>query len=308
MRLLAFFCVVVSTFGWSAVCCGQWFGDAPPQFDGADIERLPSTGVLPPTAPADLPLLPNPHPPETRDAEPETAEPEAVETPVEEIGEDVIIKSPWCGSVELGLSGSDGNNDIFNLRSGFDLKRKTDWSTFTFDLDYKNDSTDNVQTANRLFIEERLEWSPQKNRWSWYAHGTTEYDEFKDFNSRIAGDAGLTYDFFKSDAGRFAGRFGLGTSREIGGTNDDWIPEGSFGLDLEREISKLQSLEMSVDYFPDLSNFGDCRIQTKFDYKIVIDAEMNLALKLGLLDNYDSTPGDALHNDLDYTAALLWSF
>jgi putative salt-induced outer membrane protein YdiY len=303
MRSLTLACVAALLFGWSAACHAQWFGDTPPQFDGSEIERLPSLDSLPPAAPEELPLLPNPTPQPAPDAEPE-----AVETPAEEIITEEIVKSPWCGSLELGLSGSDGNNDIFNLRSGFDLKRKTDWSTFTFDLDYKNDSTDNVQTANRLFIEERWEWSPQQNRWSWYAHGTTEYDEFKDFNSRIAGDAGLTYDFIKTEAGRFAGRFGLGTSREFGGSNDDWIPEGSFGLDLERQISKLQSLEMSIDYFPDLTDFGDCRIQTKFDYQIVIDAEMNLALKLGLLDNYDSTPGDALHNDLDYTAALLWKF
>ena len=267
------------------------------------IERLP---------PIDGPAVPiagerTPAIPATHELPADEVEPEAIETPVEEVVEEEP-ENPWSGSFELGLNGSDGNNDLFNFRLGLDLERKTDWTKFTFDLDYKNDSTDEVQTANRLFIDGRQEWSPTPGPWSLFAHGTTEYDEFQDFDTRIAGDAGLTYEFIKTDVGRFAGRVGLGASREIGGSDDDWVPEGSFGLDLERKISKLQKFVMSVDYFPDLSNFGDSRIQTKVDWEVTIDADMNLALKVGVLDRYDSTPGTAMHNDLDYSAVILWKF
>ncbi|MCG8584616.1 MAG: DUF481 domain-containing protein [Pirellulales bacterium] len=311
MKTLALHCVTVCTFGWAGLCAGQWPGEAPvvdltQPGSLPNIERLPPISIpdLPPPPDA-APVLPSQDPPET---EPELAEGAELETPLEEVTEEVVVESPWSGSFELGLNGSDGNSDVFNFRFGVDLKRETDWTTFTFDLDYKNDSTDDVQTVNRLFLDAREEWSPTQGRWNLYLHGTTEYDEFKDFDSRIAADAGLTYNFVKTDVTRFAGRVGLGTSKEFGSVNDDWIPEGSFGLDFERQISKLQKFVMSVDYFPDLSDFGDCRIDTKADYEIVIDADMNLSLKLGALNRYDSTPGDSLHNDLDYSAVLLWNF
>ncbi|HUT14122.1 MAG TPA: hypothetical protein VMY42_26775 [Thermoguttaceae bacterium] len=41
---------------------------------------------------------------------------------------------------------------------------------------------------------------------------------------------------------------------------------------------------------------------------MLIDQQMNLSLKLGVLDRYDSTPNGVKPNDLDYTAVLLWKF
>jgi putative salt-induced outer membrane protein YdiY len=302
MKHIALYCVAVCTISWASLCSAQL-----PAAGFADYERLPPINAAPPSnarVPLQLPLAltPNPHPNPA-----EIVEPEVLEVPVEEVIEEAP-QSPWSGSFELGMNGSNGNSELFNFRFGVDLERKTDWTKFTLDLDYKNNSTDEVQTANRLFLDVRDEWSPSDGPWSLYVHGTTEYDEFKDFDSRIAADAGLTYNFIKNDITRLAGRFGLGTSHEIGGSNDEWVPEGSFGLDFERKISKLQKFVMSVNYFPDLSDFKNSRVDTKLSYELIIDAENNLSLKLGALDRYDSTPGDALHNDLDYSAVLLWSF
>ena len=306
MRILTLLCIA-GMISWASSAHAQPPAGLYPAVP--NIERLPPI-VGPGLPSSDVGTLPNPTTPATpvtHQLPLDAPEPEAVEAPVEEVIEEGP-ESPWSGSFELGLNGSDGNNDIFNFRLGLDLERKTDWTKFTFDLDYKNDSTDEVQTANRLFIDGRQEWKRKEGPWSIFAHGTTEYDEFQDFDTRIAADAGLTYEFIKTDIGRFAGRMGLGGSREIGGSDDDWTPEASLGLDAERKLSKWQKFVMSVDYFPSLSDFGDSRIQLKADWEITIDADMNLAVKFGVLDRYDSTPGDAEHNDLDYSAVVLWKF
>ena len=96
----------------------------------------------------------------------------------------------WEGSFELGLNGSGGNSEVFNFRFGADAKRETDSTILTLDLDYKKDSTASVDTANRLFFEGRNEWLSDDSPWSIFVHGTAEYDEFKTFDSRLAGDAG----------------------------------------------------------------------------------------------------------------------
>jgi hypothetical protein len=48
------------------------------------------------------------------------------------------------------------------------------------------------------------------------------------------------------------------------------------------------------------------RINSKAGWELLLDEEMNLSLKLTVLDRYDSTPNRAEPNDIDYAAMLLW--
>ena len=214
----------------------------------------------------------------------------------------------WNGDLELGLDGSDGNSQTLNFRFGFDVKRKTKYHVLSLDLDYKRDSSDAVETAHRMFLDWRWERSCGESPWTWFVHGTTDYDEFQAFNVRIAVDSGLGYRLIKTDATSLLGRLGGGFSHEIGGPDDSYVPEAAFGLDLERQLTKRQKLAASVDYSPNVTNFNDCRINTKIGWKLLLDEKTNLSLKLSALDRYDSTPNGAKPHDLDYSATLLWSF
>ena len=59
------------------------------------------------------------------------------------------------------------------------------------------------------------------------------------------------------------GRVGAGATKEIGGVNNEWIPEALFGLDYRRQLSRKQKLELTVDYFPSWEDFTDY----SFDYR-----------------------------------------
>ena len=119
---------------------------------------------------------------------------------------------------------------------------------------------------------------------------------------------GLGYDFIRNDVTTLTGRFGAGVSHEYDGPEDEWTPELIYGLEWERKISDRQKLNASVEYFPNLEHFRDCRINSKASWEVVIDPEWGLSLKLSAIDRYDSTPHGAKHNDIDYAALLLWSF
>jgi len=218
------------------------------------------------------------------------------------------VKKPWEGSFELGLNGSSGNSDIFNFRIGADAKRETDRAILTLELDYKKDSTDSVDTANRLFLEGRNEWLLGESPWTIYIHGTTEYDEFRPFDARLAADSGLGYQFIKTDVTEVKGRIGAGVSHELGGPDDSYPIEATFGLQFSRQISEKQKLSASVDYFPEFADFMNSRITTKADWEILLDSWSNMSMKVGVIDRYDSTPNGARHNDLDYSVTLLWKF
>jgi putative salt-induced outer membrane protein YdiY len=266
------------------------------------------------TEPPPGPALAPPTPAETAAPQPTGAPPsaEVVPLPAGETVLEVVPEPPpiklWCASFELGLNGSEGNSDLFNFRFGADAKRETAASILKFDLDYKKDTTEDVETANRLFFDARHEWLFGESPWTVFVHHTDEYDEFKAFDLRITFDAGVGYYFIKREGTSLQGRAGSGVSHEIGGPDDDWVPEAVLGATLEHQLTARQKLCATADYYPSWEDFEDFRAVTAVNWEILLDEAWHLSLKLGINDRYDSTPDGAEHNDLDYSAVLLWSY
>ena len=102
------------------------------------------------------------------------------------------------------------------------------------------------------------------------------------------------------------GRVGAGASREFGGPNNEWSPEGVFGMDYKRQLTKRQKLTGTFDYYPEVGDFRDYRFVADASWELLVDAEANLSLKFSIRDEYDSTPNGLRPNDLNYAFLLLW--
>ncbi len=250
-------------------------------------------------------------PPVIPDLPPPVAPPLELEEPVE-----VVIDSTtpvpavkiWSGNVELGINGTAGNSETFNMRAGGQLQRKTETSLFKGMTTYLKNSANGTETANRSFTEGRYEWLNPNSRWTPYVHGLLEYDEFRNFDLRITADAGLGYQFIDTETTDLQARAGFGASKEFGSPDDDVKPEAVFGAEFSRKISARQSIDLSVDYYPSVEDLNDFRLNTVLNWVFVIDEANNLSLKLGIIDRYDSTPSGAKYNDIDYSLLLLWAF
>ena len=229
---------------------------------------------------------------------PETVAPPAVEPP----------PKLWEGGLELGLDGSDGNSQTFNLHFGGKLKRKTEFNTFSTELDYKKNRSDSVETANKAFLDSRLEHLFQDSPWTWFVHNIEDYDEYKAYDLRVSLDAGMGYQLLKSDFTSLISRFGGGTTREIGGPDDTFIPELVYGLEGEHKISKRQKLSASAEYRPDVGDFANYRLTSKAAWEVLLDEVRHLSMKVSVLDRYDSYSDGTRPNDIDYALTLLWSF
>jgi putative salt-induced outer membrane protein YdiY len=214
----------------------------------------------------------------------------------------------WEGGVELGLNGSEGNSETFDLHFGAKLKRKTEFNILSSELDYKKNSSQSVETANKAFLESRFEHLFQESRWTCFVHNIEDYDEFKAYDLRVSVDAGLGYQLVKNDLSALIGRVGGGTTREIGGPDDTWIPEAVFGLEGEHKINKRQKLSASVEFRPDVTDFANYRVNMKAAWEVLLDEETHLSMKVSILDRYDSYADGSKPNDLDYALTLLWSF
>jgi putative salt-induced outer membrane protein YdiY len=273
-------------------------GDPGPEFFQPEVWRLPAVEVLP---------LPSEETPPAADRAAE--EPQLPARPSEDPAAAAEAAAKlWGGSFELGLDGTEGNSQTLNFRFGFDAKRSAPESVLTLDLDYRKNTSEAEETAHRAFLDWRYERLFPESLWTCFVHGSVDYDEFKAFDLRVTADLGVGYHLMKTETTSLVARGGGGFSHEIGGADKSYVPEAVFGLDFEHQLNQRQKLTFSTEYTPDVTDIGDFRLTSRAGWEVLIDQEMNLSLKLSVLDRYDSTPGGAKPNDLDYSAVLLWRF
>lgn len=283
---------------------------APPQELNAPSQAPPA--YQPPPAPAYYQQQPPPSPPSATEpiaAPPpeETKEPLLVEEPGLTWW-DAKVWDPWEGNVELGMNGTDGNSETFNIRVGVTAKHKTE--TFVRSLQFTTiqKSANGVTTANTALLDGRLEWPMPGSRWNYFIHGLLEYDEFKAFDARVSGDTGFGYEWIQTDTTTFITRTGLAFSHEMGGPDSTVHPELLFGGEYKHKFNPTHSISFKADYFPDVTEFSDFRLNSQASWEIALKQAWGLSLKLSIIDRYDSTPQGARANDLDYSTLLLWSF
>lgn len=216
----------------------------------------------------------------------------------------------WTGGFELGLNGSSGNTERLSFRVGASAGRITDELDtkasviFSYAKD-ESDVTDNMFVGNL-----RNDWLfSDDSPWRIFANGTFEFDEFQDWDVRLSGSGGPGYEFYDDDKTFLLGRIGVGLTREIGGSENAIIPEGVLGIDFKRQLTERQKVTATVDYLPELSDLGPYRVNSEAAWEMLVDPEVNMSLKIGITDRYDSSPGLGFNrNDLDYFAMLVWSF
>ena len=225
------------------------------------------------------------------DAEPEVAEPRI-----------------WSGGMSFGLDGSVGNSPLFNMRVGGELKRKTDDNIFDTEISYLYATQNREMIKNRALWYARDEVLFKDSPWTLFGSSQMEYDQFRavDFRYGLYGGVGRT--LLDTETTKMRARVGGGATREIGGPQDRWIPELLLGWELEHEFTDRQRIVAAADVFPNLAYLGRWRLRARVAYEIILAPEWGLTLRIGAQERYDSTPGNAKRNDLDYFTALLFRF
>jgi putative salt-induced outer membrane protein YdiY len=266
---------------------------------GDETIRLPSPETEPPA------VLPAP------DNAPSPSDNPQAPIGVEEVGWDFWAPTfwdPWEGNVELGLNGTDGNTETFNVRLGALAKRKTEFRTEQIQITSIQKRANGVTTANTALIDSRIDWPIPSSPLNTFIHSLVEYDQFKAFDCRISGDTGVGYEFIQNDITTLIGRIGLSASHEIGGPNNKTNPELLLGSEYKHKFNETHQISAQMSYYPNMVDFTDFRLNSQASWQIVLSQVHNLSLKVSIIDRYDSTPEGARPNDLDYSTLLLWTF
>ena len=223
--------------------------------------------------------------------------------------QDEVAVSPWTGSFAAGLNGKSGNSQNLDINMTLNLARETDFANTTLLASYFYSTNDVATITDRFFGQGRQERKLANPRWSLFYQGSYEWDRFKAFDYRIALHGGLGFEVYKFEDRFLKLRFGAGASREVGAVLDEWLPELQFGGDWERQLTDTVKLYATVDYYPNVEDFADYRLNSVGGLEFVVDAERNINFRMFAFNRYDSTPpAGNEENDIDYGMALVVGF
>ncbi len=217
------------------------------------------------------------------------------------------LTSGWSASYELGLNGAQGNANNFNLSTALNLTRTLDSRITTVNLNYAQATNENVLIRDFALLRTRNEYLLGDSPWSIFTEGLLEYDKFQAFDFRLTLASGVGYRWIENETTTLKTRTGLGTSREFGGSNDEWKPELVLGLDFKHRLTEKQSLYLTNDFYPNWTDFSDFRMITDAGWQLLIDETTRTSLKVGVINRHDSTPGGQEANDLNYSILLMWN-
>jgi len=217
-------------------------------------------------------------------------------------------RAPWKTSLEFGVSGNAGLTEAFNGRAAASVTRDTSEMETRFSARYRYRTQASEVTANDFNAAFRNDWLLPGSPWGYFVDSSGEYNEFRDYDLRLAGAGGFRYELVNTDNTAILARAGMGGAREFGGVNDRLFPEATLGLRLTHKINSRLSFNTYGDYLPDLADTANFRLVTGAALEVALNDDKTMKLKAGVEDTFESQPGSAEAHDVDYFLSLVLSF
>ena len=217
-------------------------------------------------------------------------------------------KAEWKFRLDFGVDGAQGNTDRASGRAALAITRKLGGHTLRFNTNYYVAEQNSRRTADRLRAFGRSEWLLDDSRWDIFIQGETDIDDFQPYDWRLTANSGIAYRVIETDETKLKARVGPGFSYTAGVPDTEIEPEFVAGVELSHELSERQRLASFAEYLPNAKEFSDFRLRIGGSWEIDLTEDRAMVLKLGVEDRYDSMPGTAKSNALDYFATIGWRF
>lgn len=217
------------------------------------------------------------------------------------------ILSNWDRNFTLGLNGKEGNSQAFDFHTAFNADYDDDSKRWDLGAEFNFSQQDGETTHDDFNIFATRDWLLPQSQWLYFASGKFDWDEFKSWDYRVTGIAGIGYDFIEKETFSLTGRTGIAGKKNFGSDNDNFEPELMLGFNTDWDISKIQSLVFKTELFIPFERASDFRNLSRLDWKFKLDTSMDLSFKLGLENEYESEVDvNTKHNDFKYRASIVW--
>lgn len=243
---------------------------------------------------------------------------EAADVPVEEASEKVAeaadnglfgtgILTDWKRRFDLGIAGSAGKTRNHQVNIGFSADYESEWTRIAHKTAYFRAKSEDDLSAHSFYTMINRDWLRPGTPWFHFAGGRMDWDQFKDWDYRANANGGIGYEFVKTDDWLLLGRSGLGFNQTFGGEREEFTPEGLLGIETQWDMNEHQHIEFTNAFYQSLTDKNEFRNVSTFDWVLDLNTFAGVALKVGLLNEYDSaTEDDINENDFRYTVSLAW--
>lgn len=224
---------------------------------------------------------------------------------------DIEVKKDvkWDSHVNVAFNAAAGNTEESSLRIGGRSRRRTPGTRLRLDATYYLSTSESVIDNNKLTVGVQHDWLLRESRWFFFADSRFDYDQFESWRQRLASHVGPGYDIIDEDGLHLNARGGVGPRKEWGSEDDDWKPEGLFGLRFDWEITRRQSFDASAAIFPILGSSGTYRTRSAANWAVRVFNDLDLSVTTGVTHEYQSQvdPGKD-HNDLRFFTGVQFDF
>ena len=184
----------------------------------------------------------------------------------------------WKRSVDLGLSGKQGNSENSDLTAGLQFSFEDAFTRWRLDGRYYFNRDEDGVSDNNARVELRRDWLVPDSPWFGFGTIRYQYDQFESWLHRIVLTVGPGYELWKWGGHLLDGRLGGTFTREFG-DRDQQKAESLFALDYSWKLAQRYTLTLSNLFFLQLyPSPGELRNQTIADLKIALLEEPSLNL------------------------------
>jgi len=225
--------------------------------------------------------------------------------------EEARVEEKWSGSFGVGAQLQRGNTETTDVRVEAKATRKAPREELHLRFYSDYGETEGETDTNKVFGQIKLKVFQTERR---YIFGVVdmEYDEMESLDLRAQAFGGLGYKFIDKERTQLLGEIGGGLTGEFFDdvTGDEETLEASLYLSGEwtrRLLEKLIFYE-GLTLFPSLGDVGEFRLRS--ESTLISPLGKGWALKLSLIDDYDSDPEaeDAENNDLRFISSVVYTF
>jgi putative salt-induced outer membrane protein len=216
----------------------------------------------------------------------------------------------WGGFLDSGLSLARGNANTSNFTLGATATRLTDKTKAGAYVNsiYSTGTTNGVSltTASAIHAGLRFDFNLSDRTFA-FAFTDFDHDRFQQLDLRNVIGGGLGYHLIKTDATNFDLFAGGSFNQEYFSTLTRRSGEALLGESLDHKLSSAFSIKERLEFYPDLSDLGQCRVV--FDTAAITKISKVLSWQVDASDRYITNPVNGLKgNDLLFTTGVRLAF
>ena len=198
-------------------------------------------------------------------------------------------------------------NDEVNVRLSAQAEHNSELARLRINNVYFLNRANGVVIDNDVEVSTIQDWFFRKSRFSIFAKGTYQWDEFEEWEQRLSGYLGPGYKIVNLDNLKIDGRVGGGLTYEYGIPR--LLPELLVSTEWNWQVDTRQRVTGNFSYAPDVTESDQYRLSLNLEWNFRLQDTEGMSFYLGLRNEYQSiVPEGSTRNDLRMFGGIKYEF